>query len=448
MSIAGDIPGLAIQDLGPGDKRYVIRGIYSPGDSTTGVYYGEAVITQGNSDDGGGFQPDIRLYDLDHVEVLRGPQGTLYGASSMSGTIRYIPKSPDMDKVDGYINLQDSWTAHASNNYNANGALNLPIVDGVLALRLVGWKIYDSGYVDQIRVGTGVTGSATGLPSAAQGFVKGVNDDDVAGGRAILRYQPIQSLTIDLDYTTQSETSAGSSRWTPAGVTAFNTQDLKPPLTPSDTIPRIQGCDLCNTDVTRSPWSDDIKVFGGTVTWDTGHGTVTATDHQFNRNTGFQFDSTPILVSFGVPIPAQTLEPRALRVNAAELRYASAFDFPVNFVAGAYRNQSAQDLAVEVVKTNGLGYPNGPFVPGTTADDALSDPDGNTFFGRTDHRTSIQWAGFGGEPGRSPTVSPPSRHPLLHRDPERFQVQTHPFGGFSPRRPACRFTTRNSSSTR
>jgi outer membrane receptor protein involved in Fe transport len=81
MSIAGDIPGLAIQDLGPGDKRYVIRGIYSPGDSTTGVYYGEAVITQGNSDDGGGFQPDIRLYDLDHVEVLRGPQGTLYGAA-------------------------------------------------------------------------------------------------------------------------------------------------------------------------------------------------------------------------------------------------------------------------------------------------------------------------------------------------------------------------------
>ena len=60
MSIAGEVPGLSIQDLGPGDKKYVIRGINSTGESTTGVYYGEAVITQGNSDDGGGFRPDIR----------------------------------------------------------------------------------------------------------------------------------------------------------------------------------------------------------------------------------------------------------------------------------------------------------------------------------------------------------------------------------------------------
>jgi len=93
MSIAGDIPGLSIQDLGPGDKKYVIRGINSTGDSTAGVYYGEAVVSGTNSDDGDGFESDIRLYDMDHIEVLRGPQGTLYGASSMSGTIRFNPKT-------------------------------------------------------------------------------------------------------------------------------------------------------------------------------------------------------------------------------------------------------------------------------------------------------------------------------------------------------------------
>ena len=149
---------MSIQDLGPGDKKYVIRGINSIGDSTTGVYYGEAVITQGNSDDGGGFQPDIRLYDLDHVEVLRGPQGTLYGASSMSGTIRYHPQGPgSWTRSEGYVNLEDSSTTGGGNNYNVNGALNLPILDNVLSLRLVGWKLYDSGYVNQIRVGAGVT---------------------------------------------------------------------------------------------------------------------------------------------------------------------------------------------------------------------------------------------------------------------------------------------------
>ena len=73
MSIAGEIPGLSIQDLGPGDKKYVIRGINSTGDATTGVYYGEAVISGSNADDGGGFEPDIRLYDMNRVEVLRGP---------------------------------------------------------------------------------------------------------------------------------------------------------------------------------------------------------------------------------------------------------------------------------------------------------------------------------------------------------------------------------------
>ncbi len=159
MDIAGQIPGLSIQDLGPGDKKYVIRGINSSGDSTTGVYYGEAVISGSNANDGGGFEPDIRLFDLDHVEVLRGPQGTLYGASSMSGTIRFIPKSPDLNTIGGYLSGEGSYTQHGSSNSNVNGALNLPIIDGVLGLRMVGWHVDDSGYIDQTRVGSGVPGA-------------------------------------------------------------------------------------------------------------------------------------------------------------------------------------------------------------------------------------------------------------------------------------------------
>jgi iron complex outermembrane receptor protein len=337
MGIAGDIPGLSIQDLGPGDKKYVIRGINSTGDSTTGVYYGEAVISGTNNDDGGGFESDIRLYDMDRVEVLRGPQGTLYGASSMSGTIRFIPKSPDLNNLGGYVTMEGSETAQASGNYNINGALNLPIIDGVLALRMVGWKLYDSGYINQIRVGTGVTGlsniSTTNTPNyqtepvQAVGYLKGVNDDDVGGGRAILRYQPTDKLTIDATYTTQTETSGGSSRYTPAGTTAFNGGPILP----------VQGCDLCNTDVTQSPWSDNLVVFGATVTYDTSAGIVTGTANQYNRRTDFSFDSTPVLVSFDIPVPAETFEPREREVTSSELRYASAFDSPVNFVAGVYR---------------------------------------------------------------------------------------------------------------
>jgi iron complex outermembrane recepter protein len=423
MSIAGDVPGLSIQDLGPGDKKYVIRGINSTGDSTTGVYYGEAVISGTNGDDGGGFQPDIRLYDMDRVEVLRGPQGTLYGASSMSGTIRFIPKAPDMNSLGGYLTTEGSETQHASGNYNVNGAINLPIVEGVLSLRLVGWKLYDSGYVDQIRVGAGVTGVVNGktVPVQALGFLKGVNDDDVGGARAILRYQPTENLIIDANYTSQTETSGGSSRYTPAGTTAFNGGPIAP----------VMGCDLCNTDVTQSPWSDNIKVFGLTATYNTGAGTLTGTTNQFNRQTAFSFDSTPILVSFGAPVPAETFEPRERKVNSSEIRYASALDSPVNFVVGGYREHGTQDLAVEVVTTNGLGLPNGPFSTSNAADASHFPGVGDTFFGRTDHRTETQYAGFGEATWKITdrwTAIAGVRY--FTETLDGVQVQTHPFGGF------------------
>src|SRR5882724_9739340 len=395
MDVAGQIPGLSVQDLGPGDKKYVIRGINSTGDSTVGIYYGEAVISATNADDGGGFQSDIRMYDLDRIEVLRGPQGTLYGASSMSGTIRFVPKSPDLHDLGGYLTMEGSQTSHASGNYNFNGAINLPIIDGVLALRLVGWKIDDSGYINQTRVGAGVTGLVNvGTPTAPNyqpapiagvGFIKGVNDDNVGGGRAEVRYQPTDNLTIDGNYTSQSETSGGSSRYTPAGVAAFHGGPIAP----------VQGCDLCNTDVTRSPWSDNLKVLGLTVAYKTGAGTVTGTTNQYNRTTGFTFDSTPILVSFGVPVPAETLEPRTRKVNSSELRFASDLDSPVNFVVGGFREHESQDLAVQVITPHGNGLVNGPFSSATSAD-ALDFPGvGDTFFGRTDQRNDTQYAGFG-----------------------------------------------------
>jgi outer membrane receptor protein involved in Fe transport len=433
MDIAGEIPGLSIQDLGPGDKKYVIRGINSTGDSTTGVYYGEAVISGTNSDDGGGFESDIRLYDMDRIEVLRGPQGTLYGASSMSGTIRFIPKSPDLNNLGGYVTAEGSETSHASGNYNFNGAINLPIIDGLLALRMVGWKIYDSGYVNQIRVGEGVTGisniSTTSTPDyvtepvQALGLVKGVNDDDVGGGRAILRFQPTDRLIIDANYTTQTETSGGSSRYTPAGTEAFHGG----PITP------VEGCDLCNTDVTQSPWSDNIVIFGGTVTYDTGSGTLTGTANEYNRRTAFSFDSTPILVSYDVPVPAETFEPRTRDVTSSELRYASAFDSPVNFVAGVYREHDHQFLSVDVIATNGLGLPIGAFCDNNSCDALTYPGTGTTFFGRTDERWTTSYAGFGEATWKiTDAWQAVAGIRYFTESLQGVQVQTHPFGGFPP----------------
>jgi iron complex outermembrane recepter protein len=278
----------------------------------------------------------------------------------------------------------------------------------MLALRMVGWKLYDSGYINQTRLGT-------------IGLAQGVNDDDVGGGRAELRYKPFEQLTIDANYTSQTETSGGSSRYTPAGVAAFAGGPIVP----------IDGCDLCNTDVTRSPWSDNLKVFGLTAAYDTGFGTVTGTTNQYNRTTDFNFDSTPILVSFGVPVPGETLEPRTRKVNSSELRFASAFDSPVNFVTGVYREHEKQELAVQVIATNGFGVPNGPF-SSANSDDALNFPGvGNTFFGRTDERSTTQYAGFGEVTWKATdALTAVAGIRYFTETLNGVQTQTHPFGGF------------------
>jgi outer membrane receptor protein involved in Fe transport len=415
MDVAGTIPGLSIQDLGPGDKKYVIRGINSSGDSTTGVYYGEATISGSNANDGGGFESDIRLFDLDHVEVLRGPQGTLYGASSMSGTIRFIPKSPDLNAVGGYLTAEGSYTDHGASNSNVNGALNLPIIDGVLALRLVGWHVDDSGFINQTRVGSGV-------PGATPIELKHVNNDDVEGERVILRYKPNDDLTIDLNYTGQVESSGGSSRFTAAGVTAWSAPGV---------IPAVQGCDYCNTDVTQSPWNDRLQVYGFTATEKTSIGTITATSNQFNRTVDFSFDSTPILVSYGFPVPAETFEPQTRDLNSSEIRFASDLDSPVNFVAGVYRQHEATWWAVQVISTNSIGLPIGTFST-SNAQDAVNYPGvGDTWFGSTDHRETTEYAGFTEATWKvTDKLSVVAGLRYFTETLNGVQVQTHPFGGF------------------
>lgn len=414
MDVAGKIPGLAVQDLGPGDRKYVIRGISSTGASTTGVYYDEAVISGSNANDGGGFQSDIRLYDLDRVEILRGPQGTLYGAGSMSGTIRFITRKPDLNDFGGYLTGEVSRTAHGAGNYDANGGLNLPLIPGIAALRVVGWGVDDSGYIDQIRVGAGTANPL--------GLVRNINNDKVLGGRAILRVQPITNLTIDASYTRQRATTNGSSRYTPEGVSGFAI-----PGTPA-----VEGCDLCNTDVGLAPRIDNLEVYSLTANYRTKYGTFTATTNQFNRHHDYNIDNTAILTTFGLPIPAVAYEQVGRKVNSSEIRFASTFDFPVNFVVGGFRQREISDLDVALLAINGEGVAIGRFSPLNSQDALLNPGVGSTFFGRTDHRASTQYAAFG-----EATWTPIPKLKLIGglryftETLNGFQQETHPFGGFS-----------------
>lgn len=407
IDIAPKIAGLQLEDLGPGDKKYIIRGINSTGASTTGVYYDEAVISGANANDGGGRQADVRLFDLDHIEVLRGPQGTLYGASSESGVIRFVTRKPSLSQVGGYIDGEVSDTQGGGLNKDVNGALNLPIIKDVLAVRVVGWSIDDSGFIDQTRVPAGP--------------LKNVNNDRTDGYRLMLRYAPTDRLNVLVSTTNQITDSNGSSRYTPAGVTSFGTTGF----------PGVPGGDLVNTDLTRSPWHDALNISDITAEYRLDNGLITATASRFDRKIDFSFDSSPILFSFKVPVPAVTLEPQSRDVTTGELRYASRWSSPVNLVVGVFAQREVSDLTVQVMRTNALGLPAGPFSPSNADDGLLNPTTGNTFFGRTDHRVSTSWAGFS-------EVTWDATDRLSFVGGARYysehltglQETTHPFGGF------------------
>jgi len=417
------VPSLSFQDLGPGDKKYIIRGINSTGAATVGAYYDEAVISADNRNDGGGRNTDIRLYDIERIEVLKGPQGTLYGASSESGTIRIITKKPDMLNFGGYIAGELSATHKGGTNYNINGALNLPIVEDRLAARVVGWYVDDSGFIDQTRV-----------PS---GLLKNVNNDRTSGGRATLRYTPTENFALTASATIQDTHSNGSSRYTPPGTLSFSTVGF----------PAVPGGDLINTDLTRSPLDDKVKIYSLTGEYDFGSGSLVATTNYFDRRMRFTFDSSPILFFFGVPIPGITIQPQSRRIWSNELRYASKFDGPFNFVLGGFYSHEKSDFDVEVVRSNDLGEPRGPFTR-LNSDDALSNPNGNTFFGRFDNNRLSQYAVFGEATfAFTPELKATVGARYFHNKLNSTQETTHPFGGFGPNPPGVLQNSANDHKT-
>ncbi len=409
-SYAGSVSSLQFQDLGPGDKKYIIRGVNSTGAATVGVYYDEAVITAANGNDGGGRNTDIRVFDLERIEVLKGPQGTLYGASSQSGTIRFITNKPNLSDFSGNITGEISGTEKGGANYLLHGTINAPLVKDVLGIRVTGWLDDKSGFIDQPRIPAGP--------------VKNVNNDNTRGGRAIVKFVPFEDFSLTGSVTVQTTHSNGSSRYTPAGTQSFGNADAG--------FPPIPGGDLVNTDLTLSPWDEKLHVYSLTGEYKTHIGTFTATSNWFDRRIDFSFDSSPILFFFGVPVPAVTLEPQYRRIWSNELRYASNFSGPFNVVVGGFLQREKSDFEVQVVRSNAFGNPAGPFSR-LNADDALQNPaTGNSFFGRYDNQKINQEALFGEATFKVTdqlTVLGGIRY--FHSTQSAVQETTHPFGGFS-----------------
>jgi iron complex outermembrane receptor protein len=181
--VAANVAGFTVQNLGPGQSQVAIRGVSAgqivrdqPGvKEQVGVYLDESVISLSL------FTPDIDLFDMSRIEVLRGPQGTLFGSGSLSGTVRYISNQPKLGTNETVGELSLSSVGHGGTGGSAKAAVNAPISD-TAAMRAVGYYTRYGGFMDAVQPDLSIR--------------KHVNDGDRVGGRVSFLFKPNAQLSI------------------------------------------------------------------------------------------------------------------------------------------------------------------------------------------------------------------------------------------------------------
>jgi len=210
QTLARSVPGLAVRDAGPGQSEYEMRGVYGLGgnSSVVGFYIDEIPLASPAFSNLGKTDINPNLYDLERVEVLRGPQGTLYGSSSLAGTIRLIPSLPQLKTYSLSAEEVVSDTSSGGNiNRQQNVMMNFPMGDTV-AVRIVGSITDDSGWIERRVIANGAVTTDLGpFPNVSrpsnfysaplQEDLRGVNTTTVDSIRAALLWKPTDNLTIE-----------------------------------------------------------------------------------------------------------------------------------------------------------------------------------------------------------------------------------------------------------
>jgi outer membrane receptor protein involved in Fe transport len=178
------IPGLSITMIDPGSMQIALRGITSgenEASPTTSIYVDEAPFGSVNAYAAGGdLTPDLDPAELSQIEVLKGPQGTLYGASAVGGVVKFDTKAVDLDRYSGEVTAGGEVNSEGPAGYTFRGLINAPVVKDVLGVRLSAFTREDPGYVKNLLTG------------------KYQNDSKVEGGRFDLFWKPTSHISVDV----------------------------------------------------------------------------------------------------------------------------------------------------------------------------------------------------------------------------------------------------------
>ena len=324
--ISRNIAGLAIQNLGPGQSQVAIRGVSAgqivrdqPGvKEQVGIYVDESVISLSL------FTPDLDFYDLNRVETLRGPQGTLFGSGSIGGTIRYITNQPDLENNEGGFELNVNSISDGDVGGHAKGFINVPFADGKAAFRGTVYHTEYGGFIDAV-------GPAGG---------EDVNSGSRTGGRFAITYQPNENFSITPRLIIQNIETDGNNR-----SEVFNF------------LGAAQGIQFGEREqflLRREAFEDDtiIADVTGTLTW--GNVDITSITSFTDREILVSRDASALTHSvsedFGLDpavnaIPSNLRDTTELTQFTQEYRISSNGEGPLNWVAGVFYSDTERDYA-------------------------------------------------------------------------------------------------------
>jgi iron complex outermembrane recepter protein len=325
------VPGLSYSSTGPSTNLLVIRGITTGSQlsSATGVYLDDIPLGASTSN-GIGYQSlNVNVFDLNRVEVLNGPQGTLYGATSLGGTVKYITNLPDPKGFSVEAGAQVSSTEHGGINHAYTGMVNLPFGNGLGAVRIDGYQVYDSGYAkDPV------------YHRDNQGW------DRSEGGRVSLLLQPTDQLDIRLNASTQHIPSESAN-------VAFRDPVTRRPTygTYDQAYPTFQ------------PSSYSLTLYSATVNYDMSWAKITSiSGYQVNNGTSNTDDS--LIYDAALGALGAGADPWSLYVNTTtkkfteEVRLASHENDYFQWLVGGFLNN---EKTYEIVDLFDFANPGGTF---------------------------------------------------------------------------------------
>lgn len=329
------VPGVSLTATGAGNNSIIMRGVsaspqtFDRGAKATVGYYLNDIPLAGYTFRGGA---DVKLVDLERVEVIRGPQGTLYGSGSLGGTVRNIANPPALGQFEGSVKAGYSHTQRAgSDNSFLEGVVNLPVVVDKLAVRVVGYRFDNSGYVDNIAGSNPATlarAATYGVSDLAKDE-KGVGGDEYLGGRISLLFQPTDNWKATLTHLRQDITQHGLPDSEPSRPGSYQQARLQ--------LLEIPGIVAAGDERLE----DNLRVSNATIEYQFDWGSLLSSsslireDYLEKRDVGVFFAGMP---------PVHQNNPGETEGFTQEIRFTSNFRGPIQVLAGLYYDDVQRDF--------------------------------------------------------------------------------------------------------